>query len=65
MKIFVTIYTRGRLRIRRLVAEKPGYQNSGVVLSKISPTYLKELFKTALLLVIATVTSYVPTITTT
>ncbi len=44
------------------VAENLVYQNKGEVDSNISPEYLKTLVKTALLLLIATLTSYVPII---
>ena len=44
------------------MAESPVYQNRREADSNESPEYLKELFKTVLLLVIATVTSYVPMI---
>ena len=65
LPIFVTIYARGYLRIRRFVAENPVYQNRGEADSNESPEYLKELFKTVLLLVIVIVISYVPMIATT
>ncbi len=57
LPIFVTMYTRSYLRIRRFVAENPVYQNSGESGSNESPEYLKELFKTVLILIIATVIS--------
>ncbi len=58
--IFVTIYTRSYLRIRRFVAENLVYQNRGEADSNESPEYLKELFKTVLLLVVLAVISCFP-----
>ncbi len=60
MPIFVAIYSCGYLRIRRFVAENQAYQNRREANSNESPEYLKELFKTVLLLVIATVVTYLP-----
>ena len=65
MPIFVTMYTLSFLRIRRFVAENPIYQNRGESDANESPEYLfyslKQLFKTVLLL-IAAMLSYLPTI---
>ena len=60
MPIFVIIYTRSYLKIRRFVAENQVYQSRRDSGSNESPEYLKELFKTVLLLVIATMISYLP-----
>ena len=62
MPIFVTIYTRSYLRIRRFMAENQVYQNRGEADFNESPEYLKELFKKVLLQIIATIVSYVPPI---
>ncbi len=59
---FVAIYTRTYFRIRRFVAQNPIYQDSGESGSNQSPEYLKALFKTVLLLVVATALSWLPTI---
>ena len=60
MPILVSMYTHGYIRIRRFVAENPVYQNRGEADSNESPEYLKELFKTVLLLIIVTMISYLP-----
>ncbi len=60
MPIFVAIYTRSYLRIRRFVADNPVYQNREEVDSNESPEYLKELFKTVFLLIVALMISYLP-----
>ena len=62
MIIIVGLYTRGYMRIRRHVAENPVYANRGP--NEESPEYLKELFKTVLLLLIALTVSTLPVIIT-
>ncbi len=57
MMIFVTIYVRSYLRIRHFAANNPVYQNRD---ANESPEYVKALFKTVLLLVTATVASWLP-----
>ncbi len=61
---FITMYTRGYLRIRRHVAENPIYANREDTNSNENPRYLNELFKTVLLLLIATFVSWTPVLLT-
>ncbi len=63
---FITIYTRGYLRIRRHVAENQIYANRSEQNSTDErPAYLKELFKTVLLLLIGTLITWTPILVTT
>ncbi len=63
MTSIVSLYIRGYLRIRRHVAENPVYANRPDS-SDESPGYLKQLFKTVLLLLIALTVSTLPLIIT-
>ncbi len=56
--LIVGLYTRGYMRIRRFVAENPVYANREP--NEESPEYLKQLFKTVLLLLIALTFSSLP-----
>ena len=58
--VFVAIYMRGYLRIRRSVAENPIYADRGESNSQESPEYLRQLFKTVLLLLITMLATWLP-----
>ncbi len=60
--IFVALYTRGYLKIRRHVAENPVYSNRAESDSNQVPEYVNQLFKTILLVLIAFILSWVPSI---
>ncbi len=57
MSTLLVVYIRGYGRIRHFVAENPVYSNRG---STKEPEYVRELYKTVLLLLIAMLISYSP-----
>ncbi len=57
MSTLIIIYIRGYQRIRRFVAENPVYLNRGPA---EQPGYMRELYKTVLLLLIAMLVSFLP-----
>ncbi len=58
--LLTAFYIRGYLRIRRHVAGNPIYANDRGPNSNESPVYLKELFKTVLILLITISTAWIP-----
>ncbi len=57
MSTLLVMYIRGYSRIRQFVAENPVYSNRG---STEEPEYVRELFKTVFLILIAMLVSYLP-----
>ena len=58
--LFMAMYIRGYLRIRRHVEDNPFYGNRREANSNENPEYLNELFKTVFLLLIAMSVSWLP-----
>ena len=58
--LFLVMYVRGYLRIRRHVEANPFYGNRGEANTNESPEYLNELFKTVFLLLITMSVSWLP-----
>ncbi len=58
--LFIMMYIRGYLQVRRSVAENPIYANREDSNSNERPEYLTRLFKTVLLLLIAILVSWLP-----
>ncbi len=58
--LFMVMYARCYLRIRRFVADNPIYANRDETHSNETPEYLHELFKTVLLVLMTTCISWLP-----
>ncbi len=58
--LFMAMYARCYLRIRRFVANNPIYANRDETHSNETPEYLHELFKTVLLVLMTTCMSWLP-----
>ncbi len=58
--LYLEVYTHGYLRIRRFLAGNPIHVNRGEFDENENSEYLKELFKTVLLLLISMLVSWVP-----
>ncbi len=57
---FVVMYIRGYLRVRRFVVGNPIYKNREASNQNEGPSYLKELFKTVLILLVTVLVAWIP-----
>ena len=58
--IIAFLYTRGYLRIRKFTYSNPIYNNQSVRSTRVTPDYIRRLYKTVLALILLAMFQYVP-----